>query len=118
VLSGAGIQPAEFLIAGAFSGRPTSLQTFSYVFVGNRSLPLNLTGSHGAAGVAGTVGSTVFAIAKNGTNFGTMTFATSATTATFSATAQSFTAGDVLTVKAPSTPNATLANIAWTLKGT
>jgi hypothetical protein len=118
VLSGAGIQPAEFLIAGAFSGRPTSLQAFSYVFVGNRSLPLNLSGSHGAAGIAGTVGSTVFAIAKNGTNFGTMTFAASATTATFSATAQSFIAGDVLTVTAPNVPNATLANIAWTLKGT
>ncbi len=117
VLSGAGIQPAEFLIAGAFSGRPTSLQQFNYVFVGNRSLPLNLTGSHGAAGIAAT-GSTVFHIAKNGTNFGTMTFAASATTATFAATAQSFLPGDVLSVTAPSVPDTTLANIAWTLKGT
>jgi hypothetical protein len=42
-----------------------------------------------------------------------------AATATFTMTAAStFIAGDVLTIAAPATPDATLANLAWTLSGT
>ena len=61
-------------------------------------------------------GSSVFNLAKNGTNFGTVTFAASGTTGTFAAaSATSFAAGDVLTVTGPATADATLADIALTL---
>lgn len=71
------------------------------------------------AGVAATA-STVFAIAKNGTGIGSVTVGAAATTGTFttSATPVSLAAGDVLTITAPGTPDATLADISITLKGT
>ena len=47
-----------------------------------------------------------------------MLFATSATTAAFTmGSATVFNAGDVLTITAPATPDATLANLAWTIMG-
>ena len=48
-----------------------------------------------------------------------MDFAIGATNASFTmASATSFAGGDVLTILAPGTPDATLANLAWTLTGT
>jgi hypothetical protein len=48
-----------------------------------------------------------------------MDFAAGATSATFTmGTATSFAGGDVLTVIAPASSDATLANLAWTLTGT
>jgi hypothetical protein len=73
--------------------------------------------SHGYASVAATA-STTFTIAVNGTTIGTMVFAASATTATFTLTGStSITAGQVLTVTGPATPDATLANVTFTLLG-
>jgi len=47
-----------------------------------------------------------------------MTFAPAAVTATFTmSSATLFNAGDVLTVVAPAAPDATLANLAWTIMG-
>jgi hypothetical protein len=47
-----------------------------------------------------------------------MAFAPSAAAATFTMTSATlFNAGDVLTVIAPATPDATLANLAWTIMG-
>jgi hypothetical protein len=47
-----------------------------------------------------------------------MSFAAGATSASFTlATATSFNAGDVLTILAPASPDATLADLAWTLAG-
>jgi hypothetical protein len=54
----------------------------------------------------------------NGSNIGTMAFAPSATTATFTMnSAMLLTPGDVLTVVAPATLVATLADLAWTIMG-
>ncbi len=80
-----------------------------YTFDGAGTLPAGLTGSVVNAGTAATA-STVFDIAVNGTNFATMTFAPGSATATFAGSAQSFIAGDVLTIT-PRTVDATLANI-------
>lgn len=81
------------------------------------TLPASLTGSLAKAGTAATA-STTFTIAKNGLAIGTLVFAASATVPTVSfASAVTFLAGDVLTVTAPATPDATLANIAVVLLG-
>lgn len=81
----------------------------------------NFTGSYGAASAAATA-STAFDIQKNGVSIGTATFALGATTATFASAgggaAQSLAAGDVLSVIAPATPDATLANVGFVLAGT
>jgi len=48
-----------------------------------------------------------------------MQFAAGASAASFAMTsATTFAAGDVLTIVAPATPDATLANLVWTLAGT
>ena len=48
-----------------------------------------------------------------------MDFAAGVASATFTmGTATGFAGGDVLTIVAPATPDATLANLAWTLTGT
>lgn len=106
---------AEVFIAGApDDGEEVARLAVSDAF----SLPAGLTGSRGSAGVAATA-SAVFSLNKNGTPFGTATFAAAGTVPTFAAaSATDFTAGDVLTITAPATADATLADIALTLDGT
>jgi hypothetical protein len=61
---------------------------------------------------------TDFDIKKNGSSVGTLRFAASATTATFiMASETSLVASDQLEIIAPGTPDTTLADIAWTLRG-
>lgn len=80
--------------------------------------PAGLTLSQGVADVAAT-GDTDFDIQRNGVSVGTMTFASAATTATFDMASETvFDPGDVLTVIAPSSPDATLSDISFTLAGT
>jgi hypothetical protein len=79
--------------------------------------PAGLTGSQGTAGIVATASAT-YSIQKNGSNVGTMAFAAGLTTATFTmASTTTFMAGDILTVVAPASPDATLENLAWTLVG-
>jgi hypothetical protein len=56
---------------------------------------------------------------QNGTTIGTISIATTgvATLTTVSGTAKAIAAGDLLKVVAPGTPDATIANVAITLKG-
>jgi hypothetical protein len=70
--------------------------------------------SQAVAGV-GATGSPVFSIKKDGSEVGTITFSGAA--GTFSGEA-SFTAGEVLTVVAPASADATLAGIGFALSGT
>lgn len=72
--------------------------------------------SRAKAGLAATA-STVITIKKNGAAWGTITFAAAGTTGTWVIAAPTIVAGDVLTFHAPSTPDATLGNIAITLAG-
>lgn len=81
------------------------------------TLPASLAGSYAKSEVAATA-STVFSVNKNGSGIGTMTFAISATTGTFAGAGASFAAGDVLSVVAPATPDATLAGLHTTLVAT
>lgn len=79
--------------------------------------PAGMTGSRGVAGEAASA-TTVFALKKNGVDFGTMQFAASANTATFTAASNTdFAAGDVLTVIAPNPADGNLADIGFSLAG-
>lgn len=77
----------------------------------------NLALSRGSA-VSGATGSSVFSLQKNGVEFGTATFGAGSSTAIFAGSATTFNAGDILTVYAPSSQDATLANVSLTLAAT
>lgn len=80
--------------------------------------PAGLTGSVGRAEVAAT-GDSVFSFRRNGTEFGTLTFAAASTTGVYAAAGSvTFAAGDVLTITAPNPRDATLSGIFGTLAGT
>lgn len=81
------------------------------------TFPSGMTGSNLIAETAATA-QTVFSLKKNGVEFGTATFAASGTSATFAAASEtSFAAGDILTVVAPATADATLADLGWAIVG-
>ena len=105
-------------LALSITGKPTaSAIVLSFTTVRAFSLPSSFTSSVAVAGTAAT-GSTVFTISKNGSSIGTITFAISGTTGTFSGAGGSFTSGDLLQVTAPSSQDTTLADIGITLVAT
>ena len=116
--TGSGKAAVSTTISGSFAGTSTAnLVVQRYVFAGTVTFPVGLADSQGTAGVAATA-ATTYAIKKNATNVGSMVFGASSTTAPFAMpTATTFMTGDVLTIVAPATPDATLANLAWTLVG-
>jgi hypothetical protein len=118
-LTGGGAVKNPSYLSGSFAGNPAASQVIErYIFATAVTFPAGLGGSYGTAGSAATAAAS-FTIAKNGTGVGTMAFAAGATSATFAmASATTFAGGDVLTIIAPATPDATLANLAWTLSGT
>jgi hypothetical protein len=80
-------------------------------------LAANFATSRGHAGIAATA-QTDFDVQRNGLSIGTVRFPAGSATATFiAASAVTCEPGDRLTVVAPATPDATLANIAVTLAG-
>ena len=117
-VTGSGKASIATTVSGSYTGPTTpNLVVQRFVFAGTVTFPAGLTGSQGTAGIAATA-TTSYSIKKNGANVGTMVFAAGATTATFSmASATTFMAGDILTVVAPASPDATLANLAWTFVG-
>ena len=101
------------------SGALTASQVLVRVrFVRAVRIPAGLTLSALTADVAATA-STVIAWQKNGgANFGTATFAIAGTIATMAAASDTdFAAGDVLTLTAPASPDATLAGIDISVAG-
>lgn len=106
-------------VGGNFGGKPTASQVILRLpMVRSVTFPTDLTGSRGVAGVAATA-QTDFDLKRGGSSFGTMRFAVSGTVASFiSASGASFAAGDVLTVVAPGSPDATLEHIGFLLAGT
>lgn len=109
---------AAYDLGASSLGAPVASQVLMrYPFPRAVSFPASLTGSQGVAGTAATA-QTDFDIRKNGSSVGTMRFAAAATVASFiAASAFSFAVGDVITVVAPATPDATLADIGFALKG-
>ncbi|RUW57176.1 DUF2793 domain-containing protein [Mesorhizobium sp. M8A.F.Ca.ET.021.01.1.1] len=94
----------------------TSEVIFSHIAGKGFTLPSALTGSLAVAAVAST-GTAVLKIKKNGADVGTITFTASATGVFAMASATAFVAGDILNIVAPSSPDATLANISASLVG-
>jgi hypothetical protein len=74
------------------------------------SIPTNMTGSAVGATTAAT-GSSVFTFKKNGSSFGTATFAAAGTVATLSVTATTFAIGDIFSIEAPGSQDATLEGV-------
>ena len=104
-------------IGAYFAGSPTASQEILRIpFVRGVDFPDDLAGSQAKAGTT-AAGSPVFSIRKNDVEFATMTW--SGTTATFAtgSTSESFAAGQWLTVIAPASPDGTLADIGFMLKG-
>jgi hypothetical protein len=106
-------------VGAMISGVPdASAVCLRYKFPREVTFAAGLAPSQGVANVAATA-DTDFDIQHNGVSVGTMTFATAATAATFDMASETvFDAGDVLTVIAPSSPDATLADISFVLAGT
>lgn len=111
------ITQVPYDIASSVIGKPANGDTIaSIVAVRAFTVASGLAGSYAKAGTAAT-GSSVFTVYKNGASIGTFTFGANGTVASFAGAGASFAAGDVLTLIAPSTQDATLADIAWTLNG-
>lgn len=81
--------------------------------------PFTLQSSgHVANAITGATAQTDFLVKVNGTLKATLRFAIAGTTCTIvGGTETSIAAGDVVTITAPASPDATLADVAFTLKG-
>ena len=102
-----------------FPGQPDAGATLLQLVTSRAfTLPADLTDSQGYAGTAPTAQADLD-IRKNGASIGTITFAAAASTATFSfASEVALAAGDRLTIFAPGSQDASLADISITFKGT
>lgn len=107
--------PAD--ISGYKAGQPAANEVILRVPVARRiRLKTDLAGSHTSAEAA-AAGTADFDTRVDGVSSATMRFA-AATSATFIAASETvLEAGQVLSVVAPSTPDATLAGIGFTLAG-
>jgi len=107
-----------YLLSFDAPGVPTaSMVVFHHVFTQAVSFVASLTDSYVKAGTAATA-QTDFDLKKNGSSIGTVRFAAAGTTASYvSISASSWVAGDILTLIAPATPDATIADIWGTLVG-
>lgn len=118
-LSGPGWVDLPYDLAFMLEYVPTSDEIIGrYVSTRAFSIPAGATGSLAKAGTAATA-ETIFTLKKNGASFGSITFAASGTTGTFAvASTTSFAAGDILTIHAPNTADATISKLGITFIGT
>jgi len=109
-----------FDIGASYSGKPPASEVLLRIPMTRAiNFPDDLAGSQGVVGTVPTA-QTDFDIQIDGVSFATMSFAGSASTATFSTSSvdQDFAAGEILTVVAPGSQDASLAGIGFLLKGT
>lgn len=87
-------------------------------FIAVRAFTLAASGQRGTAGVAATA-QTDFIVAVNAVTKATLRFAAAGVTiSVVGGTAATIAAGDIITITAPGSPDATLADIGFTLTGT
>jgi hypothetical protein len=80
------------------------------------TIPVALAGTHAYAGTDATVADADFSLSKNGAAaFGTIRFENGGGVTLISASGASFNPGDRLTITAPGSQNATLANVGFTI---
>ena len=100
-----------------FTSTPASSETLlMHVCAAAFSLSINFAGSQGYVGTNPTSSATL-TVKKNGSSIGTIGISTSGVVTFSAGSATSFAAGDLISVVAPSTADATLANCAFTLLG-
>lgn len=118
-LPGGGGGPPPYDVGAMVTGVPDAdAVCLRYQFPREVTFAAGLSPSQGVADVAAT-SETDFDIQRNGVSVGTMTFAAAASSATFSMASETvFEVGDVLLVIAPSSPDATLADLSFVLAGT
>lgn len=119
VISASGSASVPYDLAFSVFGKPTASENiFRMTSARAFTIPANFAASLAKASVAATA-QTVFAISKNGAQVATITFAASGTTGTFSTQgAVSFAIGDKISVSAPGSADATLADIDFTFVAT
>lgn len=105
----------EVGIPYAQPGSPSASATYHVMIASPLQIPAGLAGTRAYAGTAPTAAAT-FTLAKNGVQFGTIVFHPSGSIVLSAATLTDFDDGDRLTITAPSGPDATLANVGFTLK--
>lgn len=107
-------------VSAFYPGAPTASAKIVYVPVAQIvNYVANFSTSFADAATAATA-STVFTIKQNTTTIGTITFAASGTTGTFASsggTTNTFAAGDIFSITAPASPDATLADIGFVVAG-
>jgi hypothetical protein len=108
-----------YIVAATLNGLPSaSLVLLRIPASVTYTVPAGGTNSELVLGVAATA-STVFTMYKNGVSFGTITVSASGTTGTFAVASPTvFAVGDVLTVTAPASPDATAADIGLSIYAT
>lgn len=109
---------SSYDISAFLSGKPANSEiVLRLPMVRAVTFDVNMAGSKGSASVAATA-STTYVIAQNGTTIGTMVFALGGTSASFVAAASiTLAIGDILSVTAPASADATLANVGFILAG-
>lgn len=101
-----------------FVGVTTNGEKMRIKMVRAVTFPASLTGSSADAGTAATA-STTFTLLQNGSSIGTIVFGAGSSSGTITfASPVTFAAGDTFQISAPATADATLADIAFTFKGT
>ncbi len=105
-------------VAGAIVDKPTSGDTI-FRFVATRAFTLSATGSnHVFKALIPATGSATFTVYRNADVVGTATFGAGDNTATLASVANNvISVGDLLTVDAPLSQDATLADVFFTLTG-
>lgn len=117
------ISDQPYIVGGGYTGIPSaSLVIARHPFTRwEATFPSGLTGSKMVAGTAATA-EAVFSFKKDSgagpVEFGTATFAIAGTVATFAGAGTKCTENDILTVVAPASPDATLADLGFSLLGT
>jgi hypothetical protein len=115
-----GVAPASaFYDVGGYVEGLTNANELVWEFISPRGWSLASGASGVAKAGAAATGAVTYNIQKNGSTIGTIAWSASGTVGTVSITSNTpFAAGDVVSLVGPSTPDATLANIAFTLAGT
>jgi len=102
-------------IASAVINKPSgSAKVLRFTAVRLFTIPENLVGSWFVAGIP-SIGTAIFAVFKNTSQIGTITFTSGSTHATMSVSETTFQLGDVLGINAPPVQDSKLADISFTI---